>query len=472
MPERHTVIIVGAGISGLATAWWLHKSGIDVAVLEDGSAVGGTMRTFETNGWLVEKGPNSALETTPLLRKLSAEVGIEQEMIYANDEADNRYILRDGTLHPLPMKLGSFLKSKLWSLSGKLRLLKEPFIDRSTKEETIAEFVTRRLGVEFLDYAINPFVAGVYAGSPDQLSVQAAFPKLYALEKNYGGLIKGQILGGRERRKRAEKAKDRSRLFSYKNGMQSLPAAIGNELGSRVHTNTRVESVAPVSENGTRSGHLIHVTGIENGKRFTLATDAVILAVPSYNASPMIEPLDNTLATSLKNIYYPPVAEVYLGFSTGVIGRPLDGFGFLIPEKEHRKILGTIWSSVLFPGRAPEGHVALTTFVGGSRQPELARLSETELVELVVQELTPIMNLTGRPAFSSVTKWEKAIPQYRIGHLSVMEQIRNFEFYNSGIFLSGNYRGGIAVGDCVINSEQMAERISSYIAITKKTISV
>jgi len=123
MPERHTVIIVGAGISGLATAWWLHKSGIDVAVLEDGSAVGGTMRTFETNGWLVEKGPNSALETTPLLRKLSAEVGIEHEMIYANDEADNRYILRDGTLHPLPMKLGSFLKSKLWSLSGKLRLL-------------------------------------------------------------------------------------------------------------------------------------------------------------------------------------------------------------------------------------------------------------------------------------------------------------------------------------------------------------
>ena len=223
MPEHHSVIIVGAGITGLATAWWLHKSGADVVVLERDSAVGGTMKTVHTGGWLIETGPNSALETTPLLKKLSAEVGIENELIYANEAADNRYILRDGALHPLPMKPALFLKSKLWSLSGKLRLLKEPFIGRSLKEETIAEFVARRLGKEFLDYAINPFVAGVYAGNPEQLSVQAAFPKFYALEKNYGGLIKGQILGARERKKRAEKAKDRSRLFSYKRRNANAP---------------------------------------------------------------------------------------------------------------------------------------------------------------------------------------------------------------------------------------------------------
>ena len=470
MSEHHPVIIVGAGITGLATAWWLHKSGVDVAVLENDPAVGGTMKTVHTDGWLIETGPNSALETTPLLRKLSADVGIEDQLIYANETADNRYILRDGVLHSLPMKPGLFLKSKLWSLPGKLRLLKEPFIGRSPREETIAEFVTRRLGKEFLDYAINPFVAGVYAGNPEQLSVQAAFPKLYALEKNYGGLIKGQILGVQERKKRAEKAKDRSRLFSYKNGMQTLPDAIGKILGSRVRVNARVETIASVSENGTGSKQSIHVMGIENGKRFTLTGEAVILAVPSHNAAALIRDLDTPLATSLKNIYYPPVAEVYLGFANGAIRRPLDGFGFLIPEKEHRNILGTIWSSVIFPGRSPAGHSATTSFVGGSRQPELAGLDDTELITLVVQDITSIMNITGSPVFTRVTRWEKAIPQYCIGHLSVVEQMRQFELRNAGIFLSGNYRGGIAVGDCAINSEYTAEKVNTFLAGTKKTI--
>ena len=470
MPEHHTVIVVGGGISGLATAWWLHTSGVDVALLENGPAVGGTMKTERTDGWLIETGPNSALETTPLLKKLSAEVGIEDQLIYANDAADNRYILRDGILHPLPMKPGPFLTSKLWSLRGKLRLLKEPFIGRSPKEETIAEFVARRLGNEFLDYAINPFVAGVYAGNPEQLSVQAAFPKLYALEKNYGGLIKGQILGARERRKRAEKAKDRSRLFSYTNGMQTLPDAIGKSLGGRVHVNTGVAAIARVPENGTGSRHAVHVTGMENGKPFVLTAEAVVLAVPSHNAATMIGTLDAPLATSLKNIYYPPVAEVYLGFANSAIRRPLDGFGFLVPEKEHRKILGTIWSSILFPGRSPAHHSALTSFVGGSRQPELVGRNDAELIELVVQELAPIMSLVDKPAFSRVTRWEKAIPQYRIGHLSVMEQIRQFELRNPGIFLSGNYRGGIAVGDCVINSEYTVGRVNTFLANAQKII--
>ncbi len=462
MPDRHTVIIVGAGITGLATAWWLHKAGVDVVVLERDAEAGGTMKTVRSGGWLIETGPNSALETTPLLRKLSFDVGIEEEMIYANDAADNRYILRGGTLHPLPMKPALFLKSKLWTLGGKLRLMKEPFAGRSAKEETVAEFVTRRLGKEFLDYAVNPFVAGVYAGSPDELSVQAALPKLYALEKNYGGLIMGQIRGARERRKRAEKAKDRSRLFSYVNGMQALPDAIGKRLGSRVRTNARIERIVPSAENG--SGRPIQVEGVENGKPFTLTGDAVILAVPSYKAAMMIEALDSPLATSLKNIYYPPVAEVYLGFPASAIRRPLDGFGFLIPEKEHRRILGTIWSSVLFPGRSPEGHASLTTFVGGSRQPDLALLNETELAGIVLQELTSIMSIAGGPVFTRVTRWDKAIPQYRIGHLTVMEQVRQFELQHPGVFLSGNYRGGIAVGDCVINSERTAELVQAFVA--------
>jgi oxygen-dependent protoporphyrinogen oxidase len=253
MADHHDVVIIGAGITGLATAWWLHKAGIDVALLEHDPVVGGTMKTDHDGGWLIETGPNSALETTPLLKAISADVGIAHELIYANDVADKRYILRDGVLHPLPMTPGLFLTSRLWSIPGKFRLMKEPFIGRASKEETIAEFVTRRLGKEFLDYAINPFVAGVYAGNPEQLSVQAAFPKLYALEKKYGGLIIGQILGVRERKKRAEKAKDRSRLFSYRRGMQTLPEAIGKAPDPvEHHFSTGDKTVPPGQGTGNR----------------------------------------------------------------------------------------------------------------------------------------------------------------------------------------------------------------------------
>jgi oxygen-dependent protoporphyrinogen oxidase len=472
MSDHHTVVIIGAGISGLATAWWLYKAGIDVVLLEQDDVVGGTMKTLRDRGWLIETGPNSALETTPLLKKLSADVGISDELIYANDAADNRYILRGGILHPLPMKPGLFLKSHLWSLSGKLRLLKEPFIGRATKEETIAEFVTRRLGREFLDYAINPFVAGVYAGNPEQLSVQAAFPKLYALEKNYGGLIMGQILGARDRKKRAETAKDRSRLFSYRRGMQALPGAIGKALGGRVQTKTTVNRISHRSKNGGNPTRSYRVTGKRNGKTFSVKANAVILAVPSHIASTIVQKLDNALATSLKNIYYPPVAEVFLGFAERDIRRPLDGFGFLIPEKEKRRILGTIWTSTLFANRAPAGHAALTSFVGGSRQPELTNFNDAQLIELVARELEDIMGISSAPVYARVTRWQRAIPQYQIGHRAIVEQMEEFELHHPGFFISGNYRGGIAVGDCVINSEIVATRVESFLAEKTTTVSL
>lgn len=466
MPQ---VVVIGAGISGLAAAWWLHKSGCNVLVLEKDAHVGGTMRTIHDNGWLVETGPNSALETTPLFQILFEDLGIKGELVYANEASNNRYILRDRVLHPLPMSPRPFLRSKLWSLPGKLRLLKEPFVRRADKEETVAEFVVRRLGREFLDYAINPFVAGVFAGHPEQLSVQAAFPKLYALEKNYGGLIKGQILGARERKKRAETAKDRARMFSFKNGMQALPDSIAKALGTRIKTNMSVERIEDSkSSNGT--GHSYEIHGTENGRTFSITCNSVIMAIPSFHAAGLIERFDVSVAQSLKKIYYSPVAEVFLGFRKEDVGRPVDGFGFLVPAKEQRKILGTIWSSTIFPGRSPAGTVAFTTFVGGSRQPELVQKSEPELIDLVTMELHELMQVSGLPIYSSVTRWDKAIPQYHLGHLSIIEQIEKLEERNPGFFLSGNYRGGISVGDCVMNSKSMAERAIAFVKSSKEMI--
>lgn len=459
MKSSPSVVVIGGGISGLATAWWLHKAGFQVKVFEREHEVGGTMRTIREDGWLVETGPNSALETTPLFKTLFDDLHLVNEVVYANDAGENRYILRGGKLHALPMTPPAFLTSKLWTLPGKLRLLKEPFIGRSKEEETIAQFVERRLGSEFLDYAINPFVAGVYAGNPEQLSVRAAFPKLYALEEKYGGLIKGQIRGSRERKKRAEKAKDRARMFAFKSGMQMFPEAFGEALGARVQTRVTVQRLKQVKK---LPFPVYEITGKRNGEPFKMQVNAVVGAIPSHSLRGLISPLDKNLAESLDSIYYPPVVEVFLGYRASDIRRSLDGFGFLVPAVEHRKILGTIWSSSLFPNRAPSESVALTTFVGGSRQPEMTEKSDKDLIAMVNEELGAIMGVHGKPVYHRIARWKKAIPQYNLGHLSKVAQMEKFEQSYPGVFLSGNFRGGISVGDCIINSEKTAQRVKDF----------
>jgi oxygen-dependent protoporphyrinogen oxidase len=418
------------------------------------------MKTIRDGGWLVETGPNSALETTPLFGEIFTALGIIGERVYAGDAGSNRYIVRNGILHPLPMSPGKFLGTGLWSLSGKLRLLREPFIGRATKEESIAEFVERRLGREFLDYAINPFVAGVYAGSPEQLSVQAAFPKLYALEAQYGGLIKGMIKGRNERRKRAEQSKDRARLFSFANGMQTFPDRLAGHLGTCLVRSAPVHQIIPVRR-GNRPVYTIAYTN--NGTSMTMEADAVILSSPARATASIIRPIDPEMASTLESIYYPPVAEVFLGFRREAIGRELDGFGFLVPAIERRNILGTIWSSSLFANRAPEGHAALTVFVGGSRQPELASSDDKTLLDLVLQDLRSLMNVTGDPIYSRIARWERAIPQYNVGYRKITDRMDRFEQNFRGAFICSNYRGGIAVGDCVMNADRTSRLVREYL---------
>ncbi|HTK82218.1 MAG TPA: protoporphyrinogen oxidase [Bacteroidota bacterium] len=455
-----SAVVIGAGISGLCAAYWLKKQGITVTVLERDASVGGTMKTYHDGGWLVETGPNSALETTPLFGKLIDELGITGDREYANEAADKRYILRDGLLHTLPTKPGAFLASSLWTAGGKLRLLKEPFVGRASKEESIAEFVTRRLGREFLEYAINPFVAGVYAGNPEQLSVRSAFPKLYALEEKYGGLIIGMIRSRRERNARNEVAKDRAKMFSFKNGMQTLPNAIAAALGDAVRLNCSVERIVPM-----RAGKFPVYTVFwkENNEPRTLEANAVILATPAHAAAAIVQSIDPEMSKTLSSIYYPPVAEVFLGFRQEQVKRPLDGFGFLIPEKEKRNILGTIWSSSLFPDRAPAGHVATTSFLGGARQPDLASKNEAEIQEIVLRELRSLIGAEGNPAYAKIIRWEKAIPQYNVGYYKTLQAIERFEQNFQGAFICSNYRGGISVGDCLMSAEKMSTIVSSYL---------
>lgn len=458
MKEHPAVVVVGGGISGLSTAFWLSRYGIAATVLERSAVPGGTMHTRMFDGWMVEAGPNSALETTPLIGLMLDGVGLTADRVYADPASDKRYILRGDRLHVLPMKPGAFFSSDLWTTAGKLRLLKEPFVGRAGEEETVAQFVTRRLGQEFLDYAINPFVAGVYAGNPEQLSVRAAFPKLYALEEKYGGLIKGMIRGARERKKRAEKAKDRARLFSFTSGMQMFPDAVAKHLGSQFRAGATVHDIR--CNEGTAAPRF-KVTVTAEGASLTLNADAVIVSTPSFAAGPLVRGILPDLCDKLEHIYYPPVAEVVLGYRREDIGHTLDGFGYLIPAKEQRKILGTIWSSSLFRNRAPEGHVALTSFVGGARQPQLLDLDDDGLIDVTHEEIVSLLQAKALPLFSRVIRWQHAIPQYNLGYGTTTDAIDNAEARFAGLFFCANYRRGIAVGDCVMNGERIAARVAA-----------
>ena len=454
MNESVDVAVVGGGISGLATAWWLHKRGRTVVVLDRANEPGGTMKSIREGGWLVESGPNSALETTPLFQTLFDDCGIKGDVTYGNASSNKRFILRDGRLHELPMTPPAFLTSPLWSWSAKARLLLEPFVGRASAEESIAEFVRRRLGREFLDYAINPFVAGVYAGNPEQLSVRAAFPKLHALEAEYGSLILGQIRGARKRKLRSEKAKDRARMFSFRSGMQTLPTGLARALGESYRKNSEVVSIRR-----TGKGWIVDVGPGE----VQLKARAVVTAAPTRETGRILAVMAPELPELLDRIPYPPVSEVFLGFRRGDVRHRLDGFGFLVPELERRNILGTLWSSTLFPQRAPDGHVALTTFVGGSRQPQLAGLADERLVEAVMNDLRPLLGISGAPVYAKIVRWDRAIPQYAIGHLDIVARIHEVESHQPGLFVSGNFIGGISVGDCVIQSERIADRVEVFL---------
>lgn len=463
-------VIIGGGISGLATAYRLKQNGLDVLLLEKSSHIGGAIQTENLDGFLIDCGPNSTLDTSPKIREFVNEVGLHDSRVNANAKANRRYILRDGELRALPMSPPQFLVSNLFSFRAKMRLLAEPFIAAApeNKEETISEFVNRRLGKEFLDYAINPFVAGVYAGDPSRLSVRSAVAKIYALEKNHGSLIKGAIKGAKERKQRAETDKTKAQLFSFKNGMAELADALGGILKNAVQTESEVETITKSAV----SDDIYNIHYIRSGESKTIVTKSVILTTPAFVSAKLLKPFDEFTATKLNEIVYPPVIMVFMGFVKGENCRPLDGFGFLVPKVENRKILGTIWSSTIFPNRAPNGGIALTSFVGGMRQPELADRDDEKLSQIVLNELRDILELQAMPDVVKIRRWQRAIPQYELGHQQRIEAVEKFEAQHPGIFVAGNFRGGISVGDCIMQSESVANKAVKFCKRGEKTAQI
>lgn len=452
------VLVIGAGISGLAAAHGLARAGRSVAVLEAGARPGGVIASMTRDGFLYETGPNSALDTSPLIGELVHDLGLDAALRWASATADTRYVLRDGVPIALPMSPGAFLRTPLFSAAAKLALMREPFVRRGDAgtEESIAAFVRRRLGSEFLDYAIDPFVAGVYAGDPEQISVQAAFPKLHALEQRWGSLIRGQILGAGERRRQKAVAKNTARSFSFAGGMQVLTDALAAAVGA-VQLNARVQHFERAADG------LFTLRSDGDGGTQIWRARSVVLATPADAAAALLRPHAADAATALAAIAYAPVATVASAYDRAAIAHPLDGFGCLVPRREQRRLLGVLFSSSMFDGRAPADQVLLTSFVGGMRQPPLAGLPEDELAELVRAEHQALLGARQPPRFQRVTRWARAIPQYTLGHAARLARAEVARQALPGLFFCANWTGGVAVGDCIRNGHGCAQAVHEHL---------
>ncbi len=483
------VLIVGAGISGLTCVYQLRKSGIDAQIVEASPHPGGVIRSERRDGFLLELGPQS-FSGTPPLRNLCRDLGIENELIEAPHSAP-RFLLINGQLKPAPLSPPAFFASSLFSPKTKFSIVRD-LLGRTTPpyvDESVAAFTRRKFSAELLDKLVGPFVSGIYAGDPKKLSLRAAFPQLYEAERSSGSVIRGMIRAAKSK----PGPKQRPTLQSFKDGNETLIKALAANLGSALRCGVEVTAIeksadeTPQSireESGraqfsrTPSGEVRlgrallgrpqateavvvtvkTTTGVE-----TIVADCLVLAVPTHVAAKLL-PLG--IATLFEEIEYAPLAAVSLGYQREDVGHTLEGFGFLIPRSEGLRTLGTVWNSSLFPNRAPQGSVLLTSFIGGATDPQAATLSPEEITALVHHEISQILTIRSQPTFSNVEIYQRALPQYNLGHTA---RIANLERESSALLnikLVGNYLRGPAIGACIEQALAVADEIRASVSGT------
>lgn len=448
--------VLGGGITGLSAAWQLRRRGVPVRVFEAGTRPGGVMASVREGDWLLETGPNTLFENTPAITAFLHDLGLGSRRLEASPAAQKRYVVRRGVPVALPDSPLSFATSPLLSWPAKLGLLKEPFIGRAAVglDESVAAFVTRRLGREFLDYIVNPFVAGVFAGDPAALSVRHAFPKLHALEQEHGSLLRGALA------RRNASAGPRGSMISFPDGLAEIPLALARSLDADLrldHTVTAVRRIGDTWRINFQAGGL---RGEGDFSAVVCALPPDVLAGLPFEGVPAAAGL-----TALHGIPHPPVASVFLGYRRADVAHPLDGFGLLTPAVEQRRILGTLFSSTLFPGRAPAGHVALTTFVGGTRQPELARANDVELYASVQAELAALLGVRGGPVIARIQRWPRAIAQYVVGFQSFKDACTAAEHGAPGLFIGGPACDGVSLSNCIAAGARLAAAVSAVAAV-------
>ena len=423
-------------------------------LLERRERIGGVIQTEVRNGYIFELGPQSFLGT-PSVRSLCDSLGLHEELIQA-DSGARRYVLAGGRLQPLPMSPPALIRTSLLSPRAKWLLLTEPF--RSTQppetDETVASFVRRKFGETVLENFAAPFVSGVYAGDPEQLSLRSGFPFIFEWEKQFGSVVRGAL------RSVAKKNTPRSTLCSFRKGLGTLTAALAAKLREACILGAEGVCIAKSKNSGNRGWGINFHRGASPEN---VLVDGIVFATPAQVSAALLSSVAPKMAATLSQIRYAPVTLVAMGYHREQVVHPLNGFGFLVGAKERRQILGTVWNSSLFPERAPGGMVSMTTFLGGAMNPHVNSLSDSRTSEIAEGELAEILGIRGTPAIHLIHRHERALPQYNVGHSEVLAELDELAKDLPGVFLAGNYLRGPSIGSCVEQAERTASAVSEYL---------
>jgi len=451
------IAIVGAGITGLTAAFRLHRQGHQVTLFERGRQPGGSVRTIREHGYLIEAGPNSLQYGAPELKAVVQDLGLESSLLIAGPAGKKRFIVRGGKFVPVPAGPGAFFSTPLFSFGTKIvipaELFKRPRM--RTTDLSLAELIRSHFNQELVDYAVNPLIAGIYAGDPEKLSTKHAFPSLWQAERSHGSLLRGLMALAKEKKARGESGV--SPIVSFPGGLQTLTDTLAARLpAGALRLSATVETIIP--------GRPYRLVWKGDGASASGEFEAVVLAVPASGLAQLrFGPLAERPFALLDSVTQPPVSSLFLGYRRDQVAHPLDGFGGLVPAVERREVLGILFSSTLFPGRAPDGHVGLTVFSGGVRQPDNARLSTPDLLRRIAPDLAGLLGVTGEPAFVRHSVWPQAIPQYNLGHERYLEPLAHREQEHPGLFIGGNVRDGISLPDCVKSGAELARKAGEFL---------
>ena len=464
----NSVVIVGGGISGLAAAYYLErfaeKESLDLAIqlFEADQRLGGVIETERHGDFLLEAGPDSFLTTKPAAVELCRELGLAGELIGSNDERRKTYVLQGGKLRELPDGLMFVVPTRIWpvfrgdllSLSGKLRLALAPFlppIERKADDRPVSDFIRKRFGSEVLERLAEPLLAAVYGADVDALSTRAVLPQLLAVEEKYGNLWRGLSHARTQRAK--ENSKSQPIFMTLRNGLGELVERLQKSLK---HTELLAGREVHSIQKDTTGFRVVHSVGIESAQ-------AVVVSTPASTAARLLEPFDSALAAKLAGIRYHSSVIVALGYEREKLGQAPAGFGFVVPRTEGKNLTACTWVSTKFLFRSGPDGFLLRCFLGESRNPGLLGRSDEEILATTLRELREIVGIQASPSFSRISRWEKRMPQYGIGHLKLVAEIEGALKSHPGLSLAGNGYRGIGIPDCIQSGRASAQAVIEYL---------
>ncbi|MCP5073186.1 MAG: protoporphyrinogen oxidase [Rhodobacteraceae bacterium] len=440
----HDVVVIGAGISGLACAHELAIQGLDVRVLERQVRTGGNARSERFGGFLMEYGPTTFNGALPNAMDRISRLGLDASVRELGPNVRKRYLRDERGLHGISTHPMGFFSSSYLSPFARISMLAEALRPRKRNqtEETIHQFASRRFGTGFADKVIEPMAAGIFMGDAKSLSIDSTFPKLVELEQRFGSIIRGVLAAKRG-------SEPGRKLLSWDGGIATLPQTLSKSLGDRVHTGVAVTGIRRTSAGFE----------IATGRSGTLQSRAVVLAVQPHVAAKLLEDVDPVSASAAGEIAAPPIGVVYLGYRREQVSHPLDGLGFLSTKSDNQIISGAQFCSTMFEGRAPDGHVSVSCYIGGARNPEIGQLPPDQLTDAATRELSGLINIKGEPVVSRTHVWARGLPHCTLGHSCHKEVLQTAAQRVPGLHVTGNFLQGVSVANCLETAGETAARV-------------